>query len=63
MSITTTATQQPKDFEQRAQESFFVALCDCDESSFVYGYGCIHPFHLVTTSTSGASAKDGGDRS
>jgi len=37
----------PEDFEPIAQKSFFVAVCDCDESSFIVGFGCIHPYHVV----------------
>ncbi len=42
--IPTAPTEDP---EQSAQRSFFVAVCDCDESSFVQGFGCIHTFHVA----------------
>jgi len=36
-----------EDFELIARKSFFVAVCDCDETEFIAGYGCIHPFHVI----------------
>ena len=35
------------DSELLARESFFVAVCDCNEGEFVAGFGCIHPFHVL----------------
>jgi hypothetical protein len=63
MSIKTSAIQYPKDFEPRARESFFVAVCDCDESSFVYDFGCSHPFHVVPLSALEVEVGDGVPRS
>ena len=35
------------------RESFFVAVCDCDASSYVPGFGCVHPYHVAPESLFG----------
>lgn len=60
MTIETTAIQHPKDFEPQARESFFVAVCDCDKSSFVYDFGCSHPYHVAPLSALHADVEHGG---
>ncbi len=55
---TTTSRNTAKDFEPLARESFFVAVCDCDESSFVTNIGCSHPFHVAPQSVLGAGGEE-----
>jgi hypothetical protein len=47
--VDTPPSSAPEDREL-AHESFFVAVCDCDEDSFVQGFGCIHPYHVAPSS-------------
>ena len=53
MTNITIPTSPTEDFEPTARESFFVAVCDCDKDSFVRGFGCSHPFHVLPQSVFG----------
>lgn len=54
-----TRTPQDRDFDR---ESFFVAVCDCDASSFIAGFGRVHPYHVAPASTFQIDDLEGGAR-
>lgn len=60
MTLVTPAQSNTPEDREFARESFFVAVCDCDQSSYVQGFGCIHPYHVAPESVLGIGNEDAG---